>query len=132
MLVLSILIMLALGAAVVSFFIAGAQWLLLVSAALVLFAFYLSRRVPSSMAANDPVVQTLEPLSPSTTESPTATIDDQRPQSAQPRAADDATELIDTGHVDRPERPDLSRPGPDLDAVNRPPVRPETGHAIAS
>ena len=44
MLVLSILIMLALAVAVASFFIATAQWLLFASAALVLLAFYLSRR----------------------------------------------------------------------------------------
>lgn len=44
MLVLSILIMLALAVAVASFFIATAQWLLFASAALVILAFYLSRR----------------------------------------------------------------------------------------
>ncbi len=44
MLVLSILIILALAVAVASFFIENAEWLLLVPAALVLVAFYLSRR----------------------------------------------------------------------------------------
>jgi hypothetical protein len=44
MLVLSILIILALAVAVASFFVASAQWLLFISAGLVLLAFYLSRR----------------------------------------------------------------------------------------
>jgi hypothetical protein len=48
-LVLSILIMLALAVAVASFFIATAQWLLFASAALVLLAFYLSRRASRSI-----------------------------------------------------------------------------------
>jgi hypothetical protein len=43
-LALSILIILALGVAVVSFFVEGTHWLLFASLGLVLLAFYLSRR----------------------------------------------------------------------------------------
>jgi hypothetical protein len=43
-LALSILIILALGVAVVSFFVEGTHWLLFVSLGLVVLAFYLSRR----------------------------------------------------------------------------------------
>jgi membrane protein implicated in regulation of membrane protease activity len=52
-LVLSILIMLALAVAVASFFIASAQWLLIASAALVLLAFYLSRRASRAIPDSD-------------------------------------------------------------------------------
>ncbi len=53
MLVLSILLMLALAVAVASFFIASAQWLLFASAALVILAFYLSRRASRSILESD-------------------------------------------------------------------------------
>ncbi len=70
MLALSILIISALAVAVVSFFGAGLQWLLLVSAALVLWAFYLGRpvkRAPESEAEfgldQQPRPLSLRPLS---------------------------------------------------------------------
>jgi membrane protein implicated in regulation of membrane protease activity len=53
MLVLSILIILALAVAVASFFITDAQWLLFISAGLVLLAFYLSRRTSNGIAEPD-------------------------------------------------------------------------------
>ncbi len=60
MLILSVLIILALGVAVAGFFIGGGQWLLAISAALVLYAFYVSRRtsrinadLDAEIAAND-------------------------------------------------------------------------------
>jgi hypothetical protein len=127
MLVLSILIMLALGAAVVSFFIAGAQWLLLVSAALVLLAFYLSRRVPSSMAATDPIAESLQPRPPWVHESPAVTIEDERPRLDRPRDTEPATEPTDAQDFDDHDHSDH-----DLDGINRPKMRPGPGHAIAS
>jgi membrane protein implicated in regulation of membrane protease activity len=55
MVVLSFLIVAALMVAVASFLFSGAQWLLLISAALVVAAFYLSRRAtPSATSDLDP------------------------------------------------------------------------------
>jgi membrane protein implicated in regulation of membrane protease activity len=55
MVVLSFLIVAALVVAVASFLFSGAQWLLLVSAALVIAAFYLSQRpTPSAPSDTDP------------------------------------------------------------------------------
>jgi membrane protein implicated in regulation of membrane protease activity len=51
-LVLSVLIIAALAVAVASFFVAGTQWLLVVSAGLVVLAFYVSRR--ASRGVPDP------------------------------------------------------------------------------
>jgi uncharacterized protein (DUF58 family) len=56
MLILSALIISALGSAVASFFIAGGQWLLFVSAALVILAFYASQL--SAKANSEPEVNT--------------------------------------------------------------------------
>jgi hypothetical protein len=51
-LVLSVLIIAALAVAVASFFVADSQWLLVVSAGLIVLAFYLSRR--TSRGVPDP------------------------------------------------------------------------------
>jgi hypothetical protein len=139
MLVLSILIMLALGAAVVSFFIAGAQWLLLVSAALVLFAFYLSRRGSSLMTSNDSVDRSRshrEQALPPTTiggQLPEPTGDHAHRQiSTGPRENDhpagDTTDTAGTADASDDDHP----AGPHRDRINRPNRRPENGHAIAS
>jgi hypothetical protein len=53
MLFLSVLIILALGVAVAGFFITGGQWLLVLSGALVLSAFYVSRRTAKTNAELD-------------------------------------------------------------------------------
>ena len=117
MLVLSILIMLALGVAVASFFIAGAQWLLILSAALVLFAFYLSRRAahsipdPSREAGPAPLRPVREHLQ--------VTIDDQAPELGRHRE-DDLTDLDDL---------DLDS---DNDDADDPQPHPENGRAVAS
>ena len=57
MLVLSILIVLALASAVSSIFLSGAPWLLIVTAGLVIAAFYLSRRTTSQQLPDE--VQTV-------------------------------------------------------------------------
>jgi hypothetical protein len=54
-LVLSVLIIAALAVAVASFFVAGTQWLLIVSAGLIVLAFYVSRR--TSRGGPDPEVE---------------------------------------------------------------------------
>jgi membrane protein implicated in regulation of membrane protease activity len=58
MVLLSFLIVAALVVAVASFLFAGAQWLLVISAALVVAAFYLSRRAtPPATSDADPQAQ---------------------------------------------------------------------------
>jgi uncharacterized protein (DUF58 family) len=81
MLVLSILIMSALAVAVASFFVAGGQWLLFVSAALVLTAFYLSRRTSRANAALDALADAARPPARAHL---TVTLDDQIIESGRP------------------------------------------------
>jgi len=52
-LVLSVLIIAALAAAVASFFVSGTEWLLFVSAGLVVLAFYVSRRTSKGLPGPD-------------------------------------------------------------------------------
>lgn len=60
MLVLSVLIIAALAVAVASFFVADSQWLLVVSAGLIVLAFYLSRR--TSRGVPDPDAEPAAPV----------------------------------------------------------------------
>jgi hypothetical protein len=121
------LILLALGAAVVSLVISSAQWLLLVSAALVLFAFYLSRRQPAPTTSDNPID---ESLTSRVSELPPGPVDQQVPDGEQLRDVASSTETADhddAGHRDDRDLADHDRGG------RRPPnVRPQSGHAIAS
>ena len=121
MLVLSILIMLALGVAVASFFISGAQWLVFLSAALVLFAFYLSRRAAPTTSSpdsdDDPTAARRRSRRPGQPDLRVA-IDDGALESGRARAADDP--IADDTDEDGREREELDR------------SRPENGRAVAT